>query len=212
MADDNYAVWEPLAAKIKGKYPLLTLLGCEVGQGNHGAEFLYDMAKTTQSHVRAPDSIIYCGPNGIFFDKGGKWVEATPQSKPSPQVPEPFVVKEAKTLQFRVDGLMVTLKPEDVQFVEFLHRSYRQKEFTTLKGFGLAILQSVGFGEPFLTEGRPAAIVTGSFRLRLRVPGKSVDRQFVLYNDVLVEDLEEQDVFYRVNRAGLLAYVAELTK
>jgi hypothetical protein len=171
------------------------------------------MARATQSRVRAPDSIIYCGPNGIYFDSGGNWVEATPQSKPAPHRPKPFVVKETTTLRFRVEGVLRTLKPEDVQFLQFQHRSYRQKEFTTLAGFGPAILQAVGFGEPVETDGRPAAIVTGSFRLRLNVAaGKSVERQFVLYNDVLVEDLEEQDVFYRVNRVGLLEYVARLTK
>lgn len=212
MADFNHRYWEPFANKIKGKYELLTLLACETGQSDAGAEFLFDMAKATQSRVRAPDSIIYCGPTGIYFDPGGNWVEATPQSKPTPHPPKPFEVKETATLRFRIDGVMRTLKPEEVQFLQFQHRSYRQKEFTTLGGFGPAILQIVGFGEPFQTPGRPAAIVTGSFRLRLNVPAKPVERQFVLYNDVLVEDLEEQDVFYRVNRVRLLDYVASLTK
>lgn len=213
MADFNYFFWEPLATKIKGKYQLLTLLACETGQGDSGAEFLYEMAQATQSRVRAPDSIVYCGPSGIYFDSGGNWVEATPQSKPAPHSPEPFVVKETTTLRFRVEGELRTLKPQDVQFLQFQHRSYRQKDFTSLTGFGPAVLQAVGFGEPFETDGRPAAIVTGSFRLRLNLgAGKSEERLFVLYNDVLVEDLAEQDVFYRVNRAGLLTYVARLTK
>jgi hypothetical protein len=208
----NTDVWKPLASKIKGKYRLLTLLGCEIGQGNDGADFLYEMAKTIDAHVRAPDSIIFCRPNGIYFDPGGKWVEATPQSKPTPHLYKPFEVKETAKLQFRIEGAMRTLKPEDVQFLEFQHRTYHQKDFTTLRGFGPAILQSVGFGKPFETPGRPAAIVTGSFRLRLHWEGKPLERQFVLYNDVLVEDLEEQDVFYRVNRVGLLEYIARLSK
>lgn len=212
MADFNHEYWEPLANKIKGKYQLLTLLACETGQGDSGAEFLYDMAQATQSRVRAPDSLIYCGPTGIYFEQGGSWVEATPQSKPTPHPPKPFVVKETAKLQFRIDGEMRILKPEDVQFLEFQHRTYRQKEFTTLVGFGPAILQVVGFGEPFQTLGRPAAIVTGSLRLRLNWEGKPLERQFVLYNDALVEDLEEQDVFYRVNRVGLSEYIARLTK
>src|SRR6266403_3959213 len=64
---------------------------------------------------------------------------------------------------------------------------------------------------PFATEvqpGTPAAIVTGTFRLRLKLGAKTVDKNLVLYNDVLVEDLEQQDVFYRVNRVRLSGYVA----
>ena len=50
-----------------------------------------------------------------------------------------------------------------------------------------------------ITPGRPAAIVTGTFRLRLKLGAKTVDKNLVLYNDVLVEDLEQQDVFSGVN-------------
>jgi hypothetical protein len=212
MGNFNPNFWEPLAGKIKGKYRGMTLLGCEIGQGNEGAEFLYQMAQTIQAPVRAPDSLIFCVSDGIYFDTGGKWVEATPKSKPAPHFAKTYEVPETETFRFQIDRNVLSFKPTDVESLEFQHRGYRQKEFQTIPLAASELLRMVGFSAPFETPGRPAAIVTGTFRLRLKLGAKTVDKNLVLYNDVLVEDLEQQDVFYRVNRVRLSGYVARFAK
>jgi hypothetical protein len=42
----------------------------------------------------------------------------------------------------------------------------------------------------------------------LKAGGKTVEKTLVVYNDVLVEDYDNQDVFYRVDRVRLSANVA----
>jgi len=212
MADFNNQYWEPMAGKIKGKYHGMTLLGCQVGQGSAGADFLYQMAKATQCPVRAPDSFIFCGPDGIFFDQGGTWVEATPQSKPTPHPPKRYQVKQTETFQFWIDQNFLTFKPNDVLSLEFEHRSYRQRDFTKLRLEAAELLRMVGFGEPIQIKGSPAAIVTGVFRLSLKTSNNVVNKTLVLYNDALVGDRENQEVFYRVDSVRLADYIARVTK
>jgi hypothetical protein len=212
MADFNNQYWEPMASKIKGKYHGMTLLGCQVGQGSAGADFLFQMAKATQCPVRAPDSLIFCGPDGIFFDEGGTWVEATPQSRPTPRPPKRYQVKQTETFKFWIDQNVLTFKTNDVQSLQFEHRSYRQRDFATLPLEAAELLRMVGFSEPLQIKGSPAAVVTGVFRLSLKTSNNVVRKTLVLYNDALVGDLENQQVFYRVDSVRLADYIARMTK
>ena len=42
-------------------------------------------------------------------------------------------------------------------------------------------------------------MVTGTFQLQLSSGEKTINKQFALYNDEIVQDLDEKAVFYRVD-------------
>jgi hypothetical protein len=212
IAAFNVSDWQKLIAKLQGDFQSLTLLGCDVGQGTDGADLLYDIAKAAQRPVRAPNSIIYCTPTGFTFAAGGTWVQATPTAKPSPSYAPGYRVQPTKTYKFKVHGGLTSLPAGSIKVLDFKHRTYRQREFQTLRSSDpSALLSLIDFGKPFETTGRPGAIVTGRLRLELTLGSKPVEREFVLYNDELLEDLTNLDVFYHVD-SGLSQYIVQLTK
>jgi hypothetical protein len=212
IAAFNLSDWQNLIGKLQGDFQSLTLLGCDVGQGTDGADLLYDIAKATQRPVRAPNSIIYCTPTGFTFASGGTWVQATPTAKPSPSYAPRYRVQPTKTYKFKVQGTLTPLPTGSIKVLDFKHKTYRQREFQTLNNSDPStLLNLIDFSKPFETNGRPGAIVTGRLRLQLIVGGKPMEREFVLYNDELLEDLTDQNIFYHVD-SGFSQYIVQLTK
>jgi hypothetical protein len=93
LGNINSDFWQQFVQKSESKFESITLLGCDVGQDDEGASLLFQVAKTVQMPVRAPDSHIYCGPDGFTFDEGGDWVVATPTRRPSPHKGRNYTVQ-----------------------------------------------------------------------------------------------------------------------
>lgn len=213
MGDFNYSYWQPLANRIRNDFASLSLVGCEIGQGSAGAKFLYQMAQTIQRPVRGPDCIVFCGPDGLVFDDGGGWVEARPGEGPPPvHPPKRYMVRPTTQFEFDVDGKRTEVVSNVITVQRFEHRTIHQREFQQFPLETVTLLTFVDFGAPFETSGRPAAIITGRFHLQLKIGERRIERIFVLYNDVLLEDAEEQDVFYRVDRVRLSEYIIRVTR
>lgn len=212
MAFYNPDSWQKIAQELKaGHSNSLTILACDVGQGNNGADFLFALAKSVQRPVRAPDSEVQCGPDGITFPDGGSWVQATPSSRPSPSSMRIYSVDPTNSFKFKVDGKLVSYALNEINVVEFRHRTYRQSEFREFHNVQpSAIIRLIDFGRPFETFGRPAAIVTGVVRVQLISGVKKTEKSFVIYDDELAEDLAEPDVFYHADQLRVMEYVAEL--
>jgi hypothetical protein len=212
VASFNVSSWNSLFVKLQGDFQTLTLLGCDVGQKGAGADLLYSIAQATQRTVRAPDSIIFCDAGGITFAAGGSWVEATPTVRPIPNVGPQYRIKPSNSYKFKIDGALTSAAPNSVKLLEFQHRDYQHKEFQTLRQFeGPGLLNLLNLGEPFETTGRPGAIVTGKLRLQIRIKNKSVNKAFILYNDELLQDVENPDVFYHAD-TQLSQYIDERLK
>jgi len=214
MGNFNYDFWRPKASKIRSKFKRLSLVACEVGAGPDGADLLSKMADTTQMPVRGPDSFIFCVAGGIVFAEGGEWVEARPgQGAPKLHPLKNYVVKATDTFQFKLNGTYSRFPSSQVKVLSFEHRTIHQRTFQTLPPDSLSqLLRMIDFGSPFETAGRPAAIFTGTLRLQLTAEDRNIEKEFILFNDALIEDTVEQDVFYRVDRVQLSEYIAKFTK
>jgi len=82
----------------------------------------------------------------------------------------------------------------------FQHRDYQQRDFQSVRlSEPGTLLALIDFQHPFQSKARPGAIVTGKLRLEFKVRGNFQERDFVLYNDELLEDLHNQDIFYNAD-------------
>jgi hypothetical protein len=99
-----------------------------------------------------------------------------------------------------------------VSIVSLDHRDYRQREFQRLRlPDDHSLLSTIDFQNPLVVKARPGAIVTGHLMLRWNVRDRPVLRKFVLYNDELLEDAENIDVFYKTS-VSFREQIAALTR
>ncbi len=208
LGNFNPEFWRQFVEKNQGKFESLTLLGCDIGQGNRGADLLFEVAKTVHMEVRAPDSHIFCYKGtGFTFADGGDWVIATPTSRPTPHLRRNYDFETKLNATFRVNSRVLTVPTTAIKILEFKHRTIEQSEPQDVRLETAALVQIVDFGSYFETSGRPGAVATGTFRIEIETSAGKIEKSFVLYNDDLVEDLKEQDAFYRANTQRLLDYV-----
>ncbi len=204
----NFPFWKEFVQKSQGKFESLTLLGCDIGQDDEGANLLFHVAETVQMPVRAPDSNIFCDSSGFTFDEGGDWVVATPTSRPSVHIGRNYPVQPRGNFIFSVDSKPLPIPTTAIKLLEFTHRTIQEEKFRVVSLETASLTQIVDFGSYFKVSGRPAAVLTGTFRIEINLSGMpKIERTFALFNDDLVEDLSEQDAFYRADKRRLLQLV-----
>lgn len=205
----NVPTWEPLATKLRGQFRALTLLGCNIGTGSDGSTLLKAVAQAAQMPVMAPDRMVFCGPDGITLIDGSPitWAIATPNGAVTQMQEQPYNAPKSEFAQFKIAGQYKSVAMNAVSVLEFKYRGYRRSEFQTFRNADLSTLTNfIDFNRPVETKGRPGAIVTGRLRLGIKIGTANIERTFVLYNDELLEDMTEQDVFYRA-ADGLAEYM-----
>lgn len=200
----NEYKWGPEFERLKGKnYAILTLLTCDTGAGQEGADLLFSMAQRTGKPVRARTGLTYCGSGGITYQDGSTWQVATPESKPEPiNLPFTFRSMSENLLLFQGDKFE-TVQFDDIANIQFT-RAYKllrdeviPTSFELPREEAQAILGLIDFSNPFNPGGIPAALISG--KLSISIAGKENDtREFNIYNDRLVQDLRYCDVFYNV--------------
>lgn len=88
----------------------------------------------------------------------------------------------------------------DVVSVEFVRPTTQTNisaTFTLSGDEAKGILQLVQFEEPYEPGGIPAAIVTGRLILTFTVGDRQESREFLVYNDRLLQDTASPETFYR---------------
>jgi hypothetical protein len=193
--------WTPAAQKIEGSFYMLRLLACDVGADQTGADLLFELAKVVKRPVIGPTYLVYCGNGNVYLDPKAQWQQATPTMKPSP-IPKPkFTVQAATTLKFKIEGKMRTIPGENAHILEFQYTSAQPKAELRHLDVGPAteLIRLVDFTNPFEPGGVPLALVTGTFNIRLKVDQKEIEKRFAIYNDEIVQDLDNAEVFYHVD-------------
>ncbi len=214
LAWDNMPAWQQKMQGLRGKYKSLTLLGCSVGAGKTlGSQLLNELSQVTQLPVRAPDSMIMCGPDGItFFSSDGGWVQSNSPAKAGKATEQEHKVAPAIIYKFSVDSSFAEVKPEAVTVSSFQHRGYRDREFHLLHlPNSHSLLARIDFEHPVVTKSRPGAIVTGKLTVQFRFKDSLISRELILYNDELLEDTTNQDVFYKTD-GSLSKFIDDLVR
>jgi hypothetical protein len=192
----NIPDWQQGFQQLSGKFRSITLIACDAGQAD-GTALLSAIAQATKATVIAPDTIVSCGPDGITLAPGGKWVQVTPGSSKTLPAPGRRHIASSKTSRFRMSSEFVTIPSNRIRISEFQHRTYLQREFQRLDISRQSELSRlIDFANPIITKARPGAIVTGHIIIAFPVADRSVRKDFILYNDRLLEDSDDLDVFY----------------
>ncbi len=202
------SAWQPLASQLKGRLKDITLVGCDIGSGTFGSEFLGAFANATGATIHAPNDTVQCGSDGITILNGGNWIQAAPAGSPQPRQanpqggpppsPKTRATEHEKAYRIMAESGFKLVPSTSVQVISFQHRGYYQKEFTTLPPERVhGLISFIDFAHPILIKGSLGSIVTGRLTLRMNIGDGQIDRQFVLLNDKLLEDRDHPTIFYK---------------
>lgn len=199
----NGRVWTPLAQQIAGKVSMLRLLACDVGAEKEGADLLYQIAQIVKAPVTAPNDLVWCRGGKVELDASARWQTATPSTRPAPIPLPPYTVKPTQTLSFRINGADRQVPASAVKLLELRNTSFAQDGgLTTLvvtPSLAAQLIPLIDFGNPFRPNGIPAAMETARLRLEIVYADSPIQREFIVYNDRLVRDAVERDVYYRTD-------------
>jgi len=195
--------WATSAQGVRHQFKALRLLGCDIGADQIGADFLFEVAKEVNIPVAAPTYLVWCGGGKVYLDPLAKWQIATPDHKPDPIYSPKFSIQESKLFLLRTNGKMTPITSGNFRVIAF-HYSPEKLE-SNLRSLDLAtaeeLVRLVDFEHPIEFDAVPLAVATGYFTLELQVDGEKRARHFKLYNDELVQDLDNKRVYYRVDSA-----------
>lgn len=194
MGNFNIPQWVNYMAQLKGKCSEMTILACDTGAGNEGADFLLALANAVQCPVHASTYLVWCGPGGIYLDSKSQWQTATPGHRPNP-IPKPaLTLRDMKNFAFNTNNVSRTFTEVDITGMALTRINIRGErnsiQLSSDEAKGLARL--IAFDEPIVVDARPAAVVTGE--LTLEVGGE--EHQFVIYNGSLLESAASRGTFY----------------
>jgi len=203
----NQAWWSDAIASLRGRIAKLVLIGCHTGTGPRGADFLFEIATLIDAPCRAPIGWVYCNDKQDLDVEGGLWQEATPTQKPpalrapSPYIP-PLMAPASHIVGFDA-ARVVHLE---------LRRSMNLVLPAAISWSGTALadaMRFIEFDKPFTPPGPPAACLTGTLVLVSQVDGVEQRRAFAVYNNRLVQDLANPQIYYRASILGLFPHFVD---
>jgi hypothetical protein len=199
----NEGNWGSEFDKLRSRnFPVLTLLSCDTGAGDDGADLLLAIANRIGKTVRARTGLTSCGGDGITFENGSTWQVANPGQRPNP-IPEPALLFDfsVSAMKLQISGAFEEVSLDSVSKVSisrpytFLRQDVSQS-FELDKKESQAILRLINFSDPFNPGGMPAAMVTA--KIDIFFDGKEDSpRHFDVYNNRLLHDLDSPNVFYK---------------
>jgi hypothetical protein len=200
--DSNFVIgWNQFAWNLhfqqiaSRNYVMITLWSCDTGQGQDGADLLFNIAKVTNCAVRASSGQIITDGQSIWLEAKAVWVTATPTVHPSP-APKPF--HEVAQMDIR-DQILITCegifmeiplgKVLEIKFERTLLGG--EKRSHTLAGVAAQDLAWRLFStKPFLLPGSPTAMITAHARVTFATEEetRTETHEIIVYNDRLVYD------------------------
>jgi hypothetical protein len=202
-ATGNYA-WGKPVDDLKAKGPaLIRLLGCNVGSEEEGLKLLKALATRAQCTVAAPTGLVHCEDGVASLIDGAKWRLADKDGNVGTDTTPKFTFDAASSLKLYLDGADKTLPwREPIVHVEFV-RSLVAFDSDKFETFGPEesdrLARMVDFSHPFHIGGSLLAINTGVVSLRLAVDGHEKAKQFLIYNDTVVQDASNTHSYYHAD-------------
>lgn len=198
LAISTASTWQPLLGQIKGKFKSITLIGCEVGEGALGANFLSALANATNTSVRTPNDIVSCESSGFTILNGGTWVQVDPSSTPMITRSPKTTGKTPELFKFKVQSDFVSVPLSNLKIISFQHRAYQQKEYRSVPPLpARSLLPLIDLANPIEIKGSIGSIATGGLTLEVSINDRPMQRHFTLLNDEMFEDRENPHVYYK---------------
>ncbi len=190
----NIPQWVNYITQLKGKCSEITILACDTGAGNEGADFLLAMANAVQCPVHASTYLVWCSAQGVYLDAKSQWQTATPGHRPKP-IPKPaLMMRDIKIFALTTDKTSKTFTEADITGMALTRINIRGErnsvQLSSDEAKGLARL--IAFDEPIVIDARPAAVITGELTMALG----GEQHKFVIYNSSLLESIASPGTFY----------------
>ena len=203
----NQSSWQPEFERLRGRsFAILSIISCHTGAGEDGADLLHAIAQIVGRPVRGRTGFTYCGGANITFEANSTWQTATPETRPAPiAAPTPHfgTLEESVSMLIRDENGYKEIPLQSIQSVvvsrapQFSHNQAGQVSLDSNSGKDL--LRLVDFNHPFYPGGVPTAFVTGLLSLTyIDSESSQATKDFVIYNDRLIQDKEFSDAYYYV--------------
>lgn len=213
ISNENAEFWEPEVTNMATPIQELWLLGCNVGAAKDGACLVWRLAKALGAKVQAPVGLV---------------VPDTATGDPCVAPDEPWQVADPKmdAPPEKKDILRLTTPGRDAaQLLIWDGERFLPISFQAIRGARLSkqtphrdrtwdaewtgpeaqlLASRIAFDQPLVFSGPPATIVTGRVLLTYRFLGRDVTRQFLVHNDLLLEDTHAPGVFYEIIARDIL--------
>lgn len=193
--------WKNNARLIQGKFSRLTVLGCNVGQFQDGADFVSRLAQESHTTVRAPTGLVWCQGTSLTVEPETEWVEAKPGKHAKARSGRVHTVPELDTYRLSLDGELREVPVDSTRVVQFQYvgsAPYGSGDIHQDQAKSLAKL--LDLAHPFKQTARPLAALTAKLQLSVAVKGKNVVvKHYNLYADAVLQDVDAKDLFYPVD-------------
>jgi hypothetical protein len=198
----NAGTWGPQLQRIAGRYAMMTIWACHTGEGQDGADLVFQMSQFATFPVRATNGYVYTDGTRVWLEANAVWVTATPTAKPSPvnaPTPHPLIMR-ADQRSFIIDseGKSISIPLEKVSRVEIERYSItRDKQNLLLSGeVAQMFVWRLLYTEPFELPGQPMAFITAKVTLTFDAGEGQETRTIIVYNDRLAYDAMSKKAYY----------------
>lgn len=195
----NQVVWEPFFQRLTGiSYLFLTLLACDTGAEEDGANLLYKIATLTNKPVRARTGLVSCGNGVISFQPGSTWQIANPGVVP-PVIHKPaqmFMLEKGAPIRMKMPEGEIALDERAVTLVEVTGPGKASTPMKLDRAEGFALLSQVEFAHPQIVKGELLAMLTAIIRVRFTYKDQEQTREFNVYNDRVLQDRSARSQYY----------------
>lgn len=183
--------WTPVLSQLKGK--ITEIVFCSCNTGKDGTQLLQAVADITGARASAFTGLIFVDAAGGIDCRGrGEWIHIDPSSLVRPTPEADMQVK----LKFD-DGYRSGPVNDSSKVSYFVGAS---ETSVSLDGAdALRLFRLVEFDGPFETKGWPLAMVTGRLNIDFGVFDEVWKRNFVIYNDLLLQDESFLETFYEAS-------------
>lgn len=197
----NQSYWEPYVKQLKGRISGLSLWACHPGTGQNGADFLFSLARVVNAPVAGPTGFVYCSNTApdLFLEPRSVWQIATPSHRPNPIAsPTPYFHFGIMNLSLNFGSNVEMISSQSIISIEYIAgKNVDSPALFTLTGNSAAdLVNLIKFDSPFFPGGTPAAIITGKLIVTFERNKRREQRDFVVYNNRLLEDTTYRGTFY----------------
>lgn len=191
-------------APITGRFSAIELLGCDTGTEEAGSLLVWTIANIAKCTVMAPAGLVFCRGGVVSLQAGATWQVASPsmQAPPdiihAPKLPFALNYSEMPIFKILINGVVVEVSSEMVRLItiEFfgLHPGTTRIDKISSRHF----LPLLGLDKPARTQSRLLALVTAKISVEFiqSNDGKTLVKTFNVYNDRVLQDLEEPNILY----------------
>jgi hypothetical protein len=195
-ADD----WRPYANAVSGRFPRLTLLGCNVGLET-GATLVARVAEETRMTVAAPTGLVWCEGGSLLLDPQSRWIEAKPGEHPEPVHAPLYSVPPESEYSISIRGKLQPIPASTVHVDQFRYSfSALRTAAQAAQDEAARFAARIDFANPFVKKASLLALTTGRIQLTVALDGGgTIVKHYTLYADAVVGDLDDPGIFYPVD-------------